>query len=311
MSDLHEMDLSVIVVNWNVKELLRDCLQSLSWAVVHDLSTEIIVVDSASTDGSAEMVRTEFPQLTLIASDQNLGYAGGNNTGVAAASGRYLLLLNPDTIVQPDSLARLVEFLETHPQAGAVGPQLQWSDGTLQSSRRRFPTLGSLFWESTLLGQWFPQNRYIQAYHFTDRRVDQTQAVDWVVGAAVMIRRETWQQVGPLDESFFMYFEETDWCKRAALAEWQTWYLPDAQITHFEGKSSEQVIAARTLRFQRSKLRYTQKYFGPVWVRLLHVFLWGSFAVQWLEEAGKWVIGHRRELRRQRMAAYGQLLRQL
>jgi N-acetylglucosaminyl-diphospho-decaprenol L-rhamnosyltransferase len=313
MSDPDEMDLSIIVVNWNVKELLRNCLKSLLSAMTKSpgLSTEIIVVDSASSDGSTDMVRTEFPQLTLVASSRNLGYAGGNNAGVAKANGRYLFLLNPDTVVQPDSLTQLVSFLDAHPDVGAVGPRLQWPDGSLQSSRRRFPTLGSLFWESTLLGQWFPENRHIRRYHLADHPPDRTQPVDWVVGAAVMIRRQTWNQIGPIDESFFMYFEETDWCKRAGLAGWQTFYLPTACVTHFEGKSSEQVVAARTLRFQRSKLRYTHKYFGPAWGRVLHIFLWGTFVVQWLEETAKWLVGHRRQLRRQRMNAYGQLLREL
>lgn len=307
------VDLSIIVVNWNVQALLRQCLQSVLTAcqTVAPLTSEIIVVDSASTDGSAGMVQREFPQVRLIASEKNLGYAGGNNTGVTAAQGRYLLLLNPDTVVQPESLALMVNFLESHSQTGAVGPRLLWPDGTTQSSRRRFPTLGSLFWESTLLGQWFPHNRYTQRYHLADCSPDQPQPVDWVVGAALMLRREVWQQVGPLDETFFMYFEETDWCRRAVQQGWEIYYLPAAQITHYEGKSSEQVVAARTLRFQRSKLRYTRKYFGSGWATLLKVFLWTTFAVQWVEEGLKWLIGHRRTLRWERLSAYAQVLRGL
>ncbi|MFN8458532.1 MAG: glycosyltransferase family 2 protein [Anaerolineae bacterium] len=307
------VDLSIIIVNWNVQALLRQCLQSVLTAcqTIAPLTAEIIVVDSASTDGSAEMVRREFPQVHLIASEKNLGYAGGNNTGVAAAQGRYLLLLNPDTVVQPDTLALMVNFLESHPQVGAAGSRLLWPDGTTQSSRRRFPTLGSLFGESTLLSQWFPQNRYAQYYHLADCSPDQPQRVDWVVGAALMLRQEAWQQVGPIDETFFMYFEETDWCCRAAQADWEIHYLPSARVTHYEGKSSEQVLAARTLRFQHSKLHYTRKYFGPGWARLLKIFLWATFAFQWLEEGLKWLIGHRRVLRRERLSAYAQVLREL
>jgi N-acetylglucosaminyl-diphospho-decaprenol L-rhamnosyltransferase len=306
-------DLSIIVVNWNVKELLRVCLQSLLAAnqSMPRFTTEIIVVDSASTDSSPEMVRQEFPQVRLIAGEQNLGYAGGNNTGAEAAQGRYIFLLNPDTVVQPDTLNRMVAYMDAQPEIGALGPQLLWPDGSIQSSRRRFPTLGSLFWESTLLGQWFSQNPHSQHYHLADQPADSPQKVDWLVGAALMIRREAWQQVGPLDESFFMYFEETDWCRRSADAGWEVHYLPAAQVTHYEGKSSEQVFAARTLRFQRSKIYYARKYFGRGWATMLRFFLWLTFALQWLEESLKWLLGHRRALRRERIAAYSQVLRGL
>lgn len=305
------MDLSIVIVNWNVKELLRNCLRALLDQADPDLSCEIIVVDSASSDGSVQLVQQEFPQVQLIASAENLGYAGGNNAGAAAARGRYLFLLNPDTVVKPGALAQLVSYLDAHPRAGAVGPQLLWPDGSVQSSRRRFPTVGSLFWESTLLGQWFPHNRYLQRYHLLDRPADQAQLVDWVVGAAIVIRRDAWLQVGPLDETFFMYFEETDWCRRSAAAGWETHYLPAAQVVHFEGQSSGQVVAARTLRFQRSKLRYARKYFGAGWAAGLRLFLWLTFAFQWAEEGVKWLLGHRRELRRERLLAYGQILRGL
>lgn len=306
------MDLSIVIVNWNVKELLRGCLASiLASRQAGGPVLEIFVVDSASSDGSAEMVQADFPQVNLIASSQNLGYAGGNNTGVAAAAGRYILLLNPDTVVQPGALARLVDYMDTRPQVGALGPQLVWPDGRLQSSRRRFPTPGSLFWESTLLEQWFPGNRYARAYRLDDVSPLEPQRVDWVVGAALLLRRQAWQQVGPLEETFFMYFEETDWCRRCARAGWEVHYLPQARIVHYEGKSSEQVVAARTLRFQRSKLHYTRKYFGPGWAAALRLFLEATFALQWAEETAKWLIGHRRALRRERMSAYSQVLRGL
>jgi hypothetical protein len=302
-------DLSIVIVNWNVKDLLERCLQSLLRS--DGLTTEIIVVDSASADGSPQMVREKFPQVRLIASAQNLGYAGGNNAGARVAQGRYMFLLNPDTIVKPGALTTLVDYLEEHPAAGAVGPQLLWPDGTIQSSRRAFPTLGTLFWESTLLGQWFPHNRHIRRYHMTDRSPDETQLVDWVVGAAILTRREVWAQVGPLDEEFFMYFEETDWFQRSAACGWQTHYLPSAQIIHYEGQSSGQVVTARTLRFQRSKIRYAHKYFGERWAGLLRLFLRATFAFQCIEEGGKWLLGHRRPLRRERVVAYSQVLRLL
>lgn len=304
------MDISIIIVNWNVKELLRNCLHALLEAGA-GLALEIIVVDSASTDGSVQMVRQEFPQVRLVASAENLGYSRGNNTGCRVAGGRYLFLLNPDTVVQPDTLQQLVRYMEAHPAVGAAGPQLLWPDGSLQSSRRRLPTLGTLFWESTLLGQWFPHNRHIHYYHMLDQPLQEAQPVEWVVGAALFIRRETWEQVGPLDETFFMYFEETDWLRRCAEAGWEIVYLPEARLIHYEGKSSEQGLADRAIRFQRSKLHYTRKYFGGGWSSLLRVFLWLTFAFQWAEETAKWLIGHRRPLRRQRMGAYRQVLQAL
>ena len=307
------MDLSVIIVNWNVRDLLRQCLQSLLVAgqSIPNLTTEIIVVDSASTDGSPQMVRDQFAQVQLMASEENLGYARGNNIGAAAAKGRYIFLLNPDTVVKSDALIRMIDYMDLHPIVGALGPRLLWPDGATQSSRRRFPTLGSIFWESTLLGQWFPKNRHIQRYHLADRPPDKPQQVDWVVGAALLVRRETWQQVGPIEEAFFMYFEETDWFRRCAEAGWETHFLPTARVIHYEGKSSQQVPAERTLHFQRSKIHYTGKYFGRGWAALLRLFLWLNFAFQWAEETTKWLIGRQRALHRERMAAYSQVLRGL
>jgi len=302
------VDLSVIIVNWNVLDLLRRCLLSLNPSE-EGLAVEAIVVDSASYDGSVEMVRREFPWVRLIASDKNLGYARGNNVGMAEASGRYLLVLNPDTEMVGGALEGMARYLDEHPSVGALGPALRYLDGSLQSSRRRFPTLATAFCESTLLHQWFPNNRVARRYHLDDRPADVPQPVDWVVGAALMIRREAWQQVGPLDEGFFMYFEELDWCHRCRAAGWEIHFLPTAEIIHHEGKSSEQVATARTIRFQRSKISYYRKYFGAGWSWVIRLFLLGTFAVQLGEESLKWLMGHKRALRRERMSSYWRVLK--
>ena len=302
------MKVSVIVVSWNVKDLLRQCLRSV-YASRFEGEIDLIVVDNASHDGSAEMVRAEFPQARLIASPTNLGYAGGNNAGMAAATGDFLFVLNPDATLFEDAISQLVAYLKDHPLVGAVGPQLLWPDGSVQSSRRRFPTTGSLFWESTLLEQWFPHNRISRYYKFSDQDDGDAQPVDWLVGAALMIRREVWQAVGPIDEEYFMYFEEADWCRRCVQAGWAIHYVPQAKVTHYEGQSSQQVVAARTIRFQRSKIRYAEKWFGPFWAWLVRLFLLLTFGFQWLEESLKWLIGHKRPLRRERMTAYWQVLR--
>jgi len=312
------VDLSIVIVNWNVAYLLRRCLLSIrqgcsggqaSPPLPRTPSCEIIVVDCASSDDSVEMVRAEFPEVRLVAHADNLGYARGNNLGLAMASGRYLMILNPDTEVQDDALATMVRYLDAHPQVGVVSPQLCYADGSLQSSRRRFPTLATAFWESTLLHQWFPDNRFARRYHMADRPADTIQAVDWAVGAALMIRRSAWEQVGPLDEGYFMYFEELDWCRRCRAAGWEIHYLPTARIIHHEGKSSEQIPAARAIRFQCSKIRYFSKYHGRAWGWLLRAFLLAGFGLQLTEETLKWLMGHRRALRRQRMTTYWQVLR--
>jgi N-acetylglucosaminyl-diphospho-decaprenol L-rhamnosyltransferase len=306
------VDLSIIVVNWNVCDLLRRCLASLESGCAQlapALSAEVIVVDCASSDGSPDMVRREFPRVRLLATQRNLGYAGGINLGAGEATGRYLLMLNPDTEVAAGALGVMLRYLDEHAGVGAVGPQLRYPDGSLQPSRRRFPTLATAFFESTLLQQWFPGNSIAQRYYLADRPADVAQAVDWLVGAAWMVRREAWQEAGPLDEGFFMYFEELDWCRRCRMAGWEVHYVPEAQVVHHEGKSSGQVVAARTIRFQRSKIRYFEKYYGSAWAETIRLFLLLTFALQWAEEGLKGLLGRQRDVHRQRTAAYRQVLR--
>ncbi|MEJ5198315.1 MAG: glycosyltransferase family 2 protein [Anaerolineae bacterium] len=316
LPDAHHMpDLSVIIVSWNVRELLRACLQSLESGVKRQESEvlEIIVVDNASTDGSAAMVAAEFPQVRLIANAENRGFTGGNNQGIAAARGRYILFLNPDTVVIGDALAQMMAYLEAHEDVGVVGPQLRYGDGRLQSSCRRFPTLWSALFESTPLAWHWPNNPWARRYRMEDQ-VSSTAPgeeieVDWLVGAALMTRRAVLDQVGGFDEGYFMYSEELDWCRRVKAAGWRIVYLPTAQIVHYEGKSSEQVVAARHIRFQTSKVRYFRKFHGPLAAAILRAFLLSTFMAEWGLEAAKWLVGSQRALRRARMVAYAQLLR--
>jgi len=204
-------DVTVVIVSWNVRRLLERCLSSLLAASERSsLSCTIIVVDNASTDGSADMVRQRFPGVQLVASDANLGFSRGNNLGIARSKSQYVLLLNPDTEVVGDALSMMVAYLEHHDDVGALGPRLVFPDGRTQSSRRRFPTLATVFLESTLLQQWFPRSAVLSRYYVLDRGDDEVQDVDWLVGACLLIRRQVWEQVGPLDEAFFMYSEELD-----------------------------------------------------------------------------------------------------
>jgi N-acetylglucosaminyl-diphospho-decaprenol L-rhamnosyltransferase len=311
--------LSIVIVSWNVRTLLERCLASLrtpgaggAYATTSEqpssLRLETIVVDNGSTDGSVEMLRAYHPEVTLVRNQENRGFTAANNQGIAAAHGQYVLLLNPDTEIRGDGLARLVAFLETHPDVGLVGPQLLYSDGSIQSSRRRFPTLATLFLESTWLAPLAPP-ALLRRYYVQDRPDDLTTDVDWVTGAAMLTRRTVTEQVGGLDERFFMYSEELDWCRRIKAAGWRVVYYPGAQVIHHEGKSSEQAVTARHINFQRSKIRYVRKYHGRIAASLLRAYLLTSYVWQLTLEGVKGLAGHKRTLRWQRVNAYWQVLR--
>ncbi len=305
-------DLSIVIISWNVRELLRRCLDSIQESLKGEkgkgLLVETIVFDNGSADGSADMVREDFPWVHLMESEVNLGFTKGNNLAIGQSEGRYILLLNPDTEVVGDALGTMVAYMEAHPRVGALGPQLLNPDGTTQSSRRRFPTLATAFLESTVLQPWFQGSRILERYYLLDRPDDETQPVDWVVGAALLIRREALHQVGPLDEEFFMYSEELDWCYRLKAQGWDVVYLPTAQVVHQEGRSSEQVLPARHIHFQRSKVLFFKRYYG--WRgEVLRWFILSTYLYLFALEGLKWLVGHKRSLRRERVAAYWQLLR--
>jgi N-acetylglucosaminyl-diphospho-decaprenol L-rhamnosyltransferase len=302
------VDLTVVIVSWNVRELLRGCLRSLAGGPRPAGGTEVVVVDNASADDSAAMVVDQFPDVRLIANGENRGFTAANNQGITVARGRYVLILNPDTEVVGDALAALVAYADAHPDVGVVGPQLLNPDGTVQPSRRRFPTLATALFESTWLQPLAPR-RLLERYFVQDRPHDRVQDVDWVDGAALMVRREALGRVGLLDEGFFMYSEELDWCRRFRMAGWRVVYLPTARIVHHRGKSSEQVVAARHIHFQTSKVRYFRKYHGIAVAETLRMFLLGNYVGQLALEAAKWLVGHKRPLRAQRIAAYRQVLR--
>jgi len=304
------IDLSIVIVSWNVKELLERCLSSVAECCRRgSLQCEVIVVDNASADGSPEMIRRRFPDVKLIASEDNLGFVKGNNIGVAHSNGRHMLLLNPDTEVVGDALQTMVAYMDHHADVGAVGPMLLFPNGQVQPSRRRFPTLATAFLESTVLHPWFPKNRVLRHYYVQDRNDNEEQDVDWVIGACLLIRRRAWEQVGPLDEHFFMYSEELDWCHRLKQAGWRVVYIPDAKVVHHEGQSSIQVVPARHIYFQSSKVLYFRKHHGAFAGEVLRLFLLATYVYQLCLEALKWAIGHKRLLRRERIAAYVRVLR--
>ena len=303
-------DLSVIIVSWNVRDLLSRCLGSLIAGDESDpLQLEVIVVDNASQDDTATYVSTHFPQVRLLVNDGNAGFAAANNQGLALARGRYCLLLNPDTELVDDALGRMVGYMDSHPQVGVLGPQLRYPDGRPQPSRRRFPTFATALLESTPLQQVLPANRVLRHYYVKDRPADETQEVDWLVGASLLVRRQVVETAGGLDEGYFMYFEELDWCRRIRDAGWKIVYFPEAVVIHHEGQSSRQVVPLRHIRFQSSKVRYFTKHHGRVAGELLRWFLLALYVWQSAVEGFKWLLGHKRSLRAARLHAYRQVLR--
>lgn len=309
MTSSPRVDLSIIVVSWNVASLLDACLKSIYTSTTDNgPEIEIIVVDSASSDDTVSMLQSRHPAVILLPQTENVGFTLGNNIGLAQAGGRYLLLLNPDTEVIGDSLARMVRYLDENPEVGIIGPHTLNSDGTTQSTKRRFPTPALAFFESTWFQGMAPR-RWLDRFYATDITDDAIADVDWVQGSALMARREVYDQIGGLDTGYVMYSEELDWCKRAKQAGWRVVYLGTAQITHHGGKSSEQVAVRMHVHFQESKLRYFRKYHGLLIATLLRGFLLFSYAWQIVLESFKGLMGSRRPMRRERVRAYWQVLR--
>jgi N-acetylglucosaminyl-diphospho-decaprenol L-rhamnosyltransferase len=300
------IDLSIVILNWNVCELLDRCLASLR---SDHYALEIIVVDNASHDDSVALVREKYPRATLIANTENRGFTGGNNQGIAAARGRYILVLNPDTEVLANALDCLVRYLDDHPGVGALGPQLLNPDRSIQSSRRRFPTLTTAFFESTWL-QGLAPKQILAQYYMDDVPPDQAHEVDWLNGACTVFRREVLDRVGGYDaQNFFMYSEELDLCRRVKEAGWKIVYLPEAQVVHYVGQSSDQAVAARHIYFQTSKVHYFRKWHGAFQANLLRLFLLSHYIWQIGLESAKRLLGSKRELRMQRVKVYWQVVR--
>ncbi len=279
------MHLGIVIVSYNVRDLLRQCLSALyaDLARTPGLQASVVVVDNASRDHSASMVAATFPQARLIANDDNLGFAAGNNVGLAAlgfgpqaATGQQrpeaVLLLNPDTEVQPGALAAMAGFLQHTPRAGGCGARLHYGDGSFQHSAFRFPGLWQLYLD--LFPPHLPGARRLLDSRLNGRyprrlyEGEQPFPIDFALGAALMVRAEVIDQVGLLDEGYFMYAEEMDWCWRIQRAGWPLYCVPTARITHHEGRSARQFRSRMLVALWRSRLRYYRKVY-PWWKREL------------------------------------------
>jgi GT2 family glycosyltransferase len=278
------VDISVVIVGWNAKHYLELCLESLAKAPPRR-TMEVLVVDNASTDGSAEMIEAKFPWVKLIKSSENLGFAKGNNVAIRQCQGRHIALVNPDVIVFPGCLDALADFLDQNPKVGNVGPRVFNPDMTMQSTCRRFPTLWNNICSATRLESLFKGNRFFAGEHMFYFPHDRTLAVDVIVGCFSMIRRETFDEVGLLDEDLFMYGDDVDWCRRARNAGWQVVFHPGGQAIHDRGKITAPYPVRFAIAQQRSVLHYWSKHHG-FWgmlgirsIMMFHHLVRYSFAV--------------------------------
>ena len=275
------MDLGIVIVNWNTRDLLRECLKSVQDSD-SSVSRRVIVVDNASTDGSAEMVRAEFPRVELIANRVNSGFSGANNLGIKAFDElpRYIVLLNPDTVVPPDAFRLMVDRMDSDPKIGVAGPRLVLPSGNLDlACRRSFPTPEVMFWRVTGLSKLFPKNRLFGRYNMTflDEHIETE--VDCVVGAFMMVRREAIQRVGLLDEAFWMYGEDIDWAYRIKQAGWKVLYYPRVTVLHVKRAASRQNPKAR-IEFQRASLIFYRKHYAAMTPRPLHLAVLAGLLLQ-------------------------------
>jgi GT2 family glycosyltransferase len=286
-------ELSVVIVSWNAKAYLELCLDSIAKDPPRR-SLEVLVVDNASTDKTVEMVETKFPWVKLIKSDRNLGFAKGNNVAIRQCQGRYVALVNPDVIVFPGCFDKLADFLDRNPYVGNVGPRVFNPDMTQQSTCRRFPTLWNNFCSAACLERIMSGNRFFAGEHMFYFAHNCTRDVDVLVGCFSMIRHETFEQVGLLDEDLFMYGDDVDWCRRARNAGWRMVFYPEARAIHDPGKTTKKFPAHFAVAQQRSILQYWKKhhsFLGVFGIRLIlvihHALRYFAATLAGLRQSGK------------------------
>ena len=261
------IDVSIIIVSWNTRDILRDCLESV-YKQSENIEFEVIVVDNDSADGSAETVKKNFPQVILVENSENRGFAAANNQGMAVAAGRYFLLLNSDTIILDNAISKVVSFADAHPEAAVVGCRVLNPDKTLQPTCFMFPSLLNMILSSTYLYKLFPHSRFFGRERMSWWDRDDEREVDVVTGCFMLVKREAIKQVGPMDQQFFMYGEETDWCYRFKQAGWRIMFIPSAEIIHLGGQSSKVIRVDMLVRLRISILQFMKKHYGWLTYRI-------------------------------------------
>ena len=276
------MDISVVILSWNDKVHLEPLLRGLANST-KSRSMEIIVVDNASNDGSPELVETSFPHVKLIKNKENLGFPKGNNVGMQASQGRYIYLLNSDIKVLDGCMDALADYMDHNPKVGMLGPRVLNGDMTHQSSCRRNPTLWNNFCSAAGLAKLFPHSRLFSGEHMLYFKGDRTIEVDVLVGCFWVVRREAIDQFGMLDEGFFIYAEDVDWCKRCWGAGWRVVFYPGAQAIHYRGASTTKKDPVRfALTQQQSVLRYWKKHHGSLGRFAMSCVIFTNLFIRWL-----------------------------
>jgi N-acetylglucosaminyl-diphospho-decaprenol L-rhamnosyltransferase len=287
------MDLSILIVNWNTRDYTAECLQALAAtadriepnpggrsALIYDrYRAEVLVVDNASHDGSAAIIREHFPWVQLIENHQNVGFAPANNQAYRLSTGRYVLLLNSDTRVHPQAMTVMLDFMETHQRSGAGGARLLNADGSLQPSGHPMLTPGREFWRLTFLDQIWPK----ATYDMTRWDVNTSHRMEVIKGACLIVRRAALEKIGPLlDEQYFMYTEEVDLCYRLLQDGWELNWIPQAVITHYGGASSKQAYNAMYVQLYRSKVQFYRKFGGETRAHSFKILLRLAYWPRWL-----------------------------
>ncbi|WP_440120048.1 glycosyltransferase family 2 protein [Paenibacillus sp. QZ-Y1] len=274
------MDTSIIIVNYNTRQLTLDCLGSV-YASNTSYSYEVIVVDNASRDDSVQAIREAYPQVHLMANKDNTGFAVANNQGMKVAKGRYILLLNSDTVVQPDTLQTMVGFMDRHPEMGASGCKVILPDGSLDKAcKRGFPTPSASFYYAFGISRLFPDRPKFNQYQLGHLSPDDEYPVDCLVGAFMLVRRETIEQVGGLDETFFMYGEDIDWCYRIKEAGWGIFYYPRTYIVHYKGGSARRKPLKITYEFHRAMWVFHRKHYAKKYNSLTNATVWMGISLK-------------------------------
>lgn len=265
-----QLIVSVVIVSWNAKQYLEECLDSLNQDV-SKFPLEIIVVDNASSDGSPEMVQRKFPYVKLIKNTENLGFSKANNIGINESSGNYIALVNSDVHVLKNCITRLVEYCEAHSAVGMVGPYIIGQDGKQQRSCRGFPGIWNMFCRALALDKILPQCKWFGGYFLTFWSHDTCSYVDILSGCFWLVRKKALEDVGLLDESFFIYGEDMDWCKRFWTKNWPIVFVPDAEAIHYGGASSSNAPIRFFIEKQRADLQYWKKHHS--WVAVKSFFV--------------------------------------
>jgi GT2 family glycosyltransferase len=267
------MDLSIVIVTWNSQDHIRTCLDSIVRTET-SIRCEILVIDNASSDRTVQVVEQSHPQVGLIPNRQNLGYAHANNQGIENSTGRYVLLLNPDTEIQGNALNSMLGFMEENPNIGALGPKLLNPDGSMQPSCREFPRFSTLLWEFSGLSRLFPRSKIFGRWRMGYFDFDRITEVDQPMGSCLMLKRETLNQVGSFDENFPMFFNDVDLCYRIKAAGWKIFFYSDAQVTHYRGASTSKAKRRMIWLSHLAFYRFFKKHKTGAGNRLLLLVLW-------------------------------------